>query len=78
MTKREEKKGERCLCLPVLGCLATYVDYVPYVSLPRLGGDTTPPQYSASKLGYGKELWTFIDTAIVEPFQPKCRLGDAK
>jgi hypothetical protein len=41
-------------------------------------GDTTPPQYSASKLGYGKELWTFIDTAIVETFQPKCRLGDAK
>jgi len=32
----QRRKGERCLFLPGLGCLATYIDYVPYVSLSRL------------------------------------------
>ena len=32
-TKREEKEEKRCLFLPELGCIATYVDYVPYVSV---------------------------------------------
>ena len=27
---------------PQLGCLATYVDYMPYVSLSRLGGGIDP------------------------------------
>jgi hypothetical protein len=33
--------------------------------------------YNAGKLGYGKGLWTFIDTAIVEPFPPKCTLYES-
>ena len=35
---QRRKEGERCLFLPELGCLATYVDYAPCVSLSRLGG----------------------------------------
>jgi hypothetical protein len=34
--KPNDKRGkerERCLFLPGLGCLATYVGYVPYVSI---------------------------------------------
>jgi len=33
MTKKEEKEEKRCLSLPELGCLATYVGYVPCVSV---------------------------------------------
>src|SRR5271170_4108628 len=39
---QRRKEGERCIFLPGLGCLATYVDYVPYVSLSRLGGGIYP------------------------------------
>jgi len=39
---QRRKDGERCLFLPRLGCLATYVDYVPYVSLSKLGGGIHP------------------------------------
>jgi hypothetical protein len=42
LTTKRGKGRERCLFLPELGCLATYVDYVPYVSLSRLGGDIHP------------------------------------
>jgi hypothetical protein len=34
---QRRKEGERCFFLPGLGCPATYVDYVPYISLSRLG-----------------------------------------
>ena len=45
---QERGKGrERCLFLPWLGCLATYVGCVLCgVSLSRLGGVSTPPQYN--------------------------------
>jgi hypothetical protein len=33
MTKREEKKGKRCLSLSEPGVLATFVGYVPCVSI---------------------------------------------
>jgi hypothetical protein len=32
-TKREEEEEKRCFLLPELGCLATYVGYVPPVSV---------------------------------------------
>jgi hypothetical protein len=43
MTKREEKEEKDACSLPELGCLATYVGYVPCVSRP--GVVSTPTQY---------------------------------
>jgi hypothetical protein len=37
--------------------------------LPRIL-QLTSTVYNASKLECGKELWAFIDTAIVKPFSP--------
>jgi hypothetical protein len=43
----QERKGKKkVLVLARLGCLATYVVYVPYVSLSRLGLVSTTPQWN--------------------------------
>jgi hypothetical protein len=43
----QERKGKKkVLVLARLGCLATYVVYVPYVSLSRLEGVSTTPQWN--------------------------------
>jgi hypothetical protein len=45
MTKREEKEEEKSMLLPELGCLATYVGYVPCVSV-YLGQGSCPPHHT--------------------------------
>jgi hypothetical protein len=56
LTTKRGKERERCLFLPELGCLATYVGYVPYVSLSRLGGGIHPTILHYLHLKYIEEF----------------------